>query len=51
MLDAIEELVTGERLLPSSDGFLGTMLFIDVAGSNQLAAEIGDKGSPSITFG
>jgi len=42
VLDAIEEFVTGTRPLPSPDRFLGTVLFVDVAGSTQLAAEIGD---------
>jgi class 3 adenylate cyclase len=43
MLDAIEEFVTGARPLPSPDRFLGTVLFVDVAGSTRLAAEIGDS--------
>ena len=43
VLDAIEEFVTGMRPLPSPDRFLGTVLFLDVAGSTQLAAEIGDS--------
>jgi class 3 adenylate cyclase/pimeloyl-ACP methyl ester carboxylesterase len=43
VLDAIEEFVTGARPLPSPDRFLGTVLFVDVAGSTQLAAEIGDS--------
>jgi len=43
VLDAIEEFVTGERPLPSPDRFLGTVLFIDVVGSTQLAARIGDR--------
>ena len=43
VLDAIEEFVTGMRPLPSPDRFVGTVLFIDVAGSTQLAAEIGDS--------
>ena len=43
VLDAIEEWVTGTRPLPSPDRFLGTVLFVDVAGSTQLAAEIGDS--------
>jgi pimeloyl-ACP methyl ester carboxylesterase len=42
VLDAIEEFVTGMRPLPSPDRFLGTVLFVDVVGSTQLAAEIGD---------
>jgi class 3 adenylate cyclase len=43
VLEAIEEFVTGERPLPSPDRFLGTVLFVDVAGSTRLAAEIGDS--------
>jgi class 3 adenylate cyclase len=43
VLDAIEEFVTGARPLPSPDRFLGTVLFVDVAGSTRLAAEIGDS--------
>jgi class 3 adenylate cyclase/pimeloyl-ACP methyl ester carboxylesterase len=43
VLDAIEEFVTGARPLPSPDRFLGTVLFVDVAGSTQLAARIGDR--------
>ena len=43
VLDAIEEFVTGLRPLPSPDRFLGTVLFVDVAGSTLLAAEIGDS--------
>ena len=31
------------RPLPSPDRFLGTVLFVDVVGSTQLAAEIGDS--------
>ena len=43
VLDAIEEWVTGARPLPSPDRFLGTVLFVDVAGSTRLAAETGDS--------
>ena len=43
VLDTIEEFVTGVRPLPSPDRFLGTVLFVDVVGSTQLAAEIGDS--------
>ena len=34
--------MTGARPLPNPDRFLGTVLFIDVAGSTELAARIGD---------
>ena len=43
VLDAIEEFVTGVPPLPSPDRFLGTVLFVDVVGSTQLAAAIGDS--------
>jgi class 3 adenylate cyclase len=43
VLDTIEEFVTGVRPVPSPERFLGTVLFIDVAGSTKLAAEIGDS--------
>ena len=43
VLDAIEEFVAGFRPLPSPDRFLGTVLFVDVVGSTQLAATIGDS--------
>jgi class 3 adenylate cyclase/pimeloyl-ACP methyl ester carboxylesterase len=43
ILDTIEEFVTGTRPLPSPDRFLGTVLFVDVVGSTQLAAAIGDS--------
>jgi len=43
VLDAVEEFVTGTRPLPSPDRFLGTVLFIDIVGSTQMAAQIGDR--------
>jgi class 3 adenylate cyclase len=43
VLDTIEGFVTGVRPVPSSDRFLGTVLFVDVADSTRLAAEIGDS--------
>ena len=43
VLDTIEEFVTGVRPVPSPDRFLGTVLFVDVAESTRLAAEIGDS--------
>jgi class 3 adenylate cyclase len=42
VLDTIERFVTGVRLAPSPDRFLGTVLFVDVAESTKLAAEVGD---------
>ena len=43
VLDTIEEFVTGVRPVPSRGRFLGTVLFVDVAESTRLAAEIGDS--------
>jgi class 3 adenylate cyclase len=43
VLDAVEVFVTGVRPVPSPDRFLGTVLFVDVAESTKLAAEIGDS--------
>ena len=38
----IEEFVTGSRPTPTTDRFLTTLLFIDLVGSTEQAAEIGD---------
>ena len=43
VLDTIEEFVTGVRPVPDPGRFLGTVLFVDVAESTRLAAEIGDS--------
>jgi len=43
VLDTVEEFVTGTRPLPSPDRFLGTVLFLDIVGSTQMAAQIGDR--------
>src|SRR5215467_6571171 len=43
VLDTIEGFVTGVRTIPSPGRFLGTVLFMDVADSTRLAAEIGDS--------
>jgi class 3 adenylate cyclase len=43
VLDTIEEFVTGVRQVSSPDRFLGTVLFVDVADSTSLAAQIGDS--------
>jgi class 3 adenylate cyclase len=43
VLDTIEKFVTGVRAVSSPDRFLGTVLFVDVAESTKLAAEIGDS--------
>jgi len=42
VLDTIERFVTGVQPVPSPDRFLGTVLFVDVAESTKLAAEVGD---------
>ena len=43
ILDAIEEFVTGERPLPATDRILATVVFIDVVGSTERAAAVGDR--------
>lgn len=43
VLDTIEKFVTGVGLALSPDRFLGTVLFVDVAESTKLAAEVGDS--------
>ena len=41
-LDEIEEFLTGARHAPASDRVLATVLFTDIAGSTERAAELGD---------
>ena len=43
LLDAIEEFVTGERHRPRTDRALATVLFTDIVGSTERAAELGDQ--------
>jgi pimeloyl-ACP methyl ester carboxylesterase len=43
ILDAIEEFATGERPLPARDRVLATVVFIDVVGSTERAAAVGDR--------
>jgi pimeloyl-ACP methyl ester carboxylesterase len=43
ILEAIEEFVTGERHLAEPDRILATVLFTDLVGSTQRAAELGDR--------
>ena len=43
VLDTVEEFVTGVRPVPNPDRFLGTVLFIDIVGSTQMAAQMGDR--------
>ena len=44
ILDEIEEFLTGVRRGPTSDRVLATVLFTDVVGSTERAAELGDRG-------
>ena len=41
--DAIEEFLTGRRLARRSDRVLATVLFTDICGSTDRAAEVGDR--------
>jgi pimeloyl-ACP methyl ester carboxylesterase/class 3 adenylate cyclase len=41
-IDHIEEFLTGERQAPASDRVLATILFADIAGSTEKAAQLGD---------
>ncbi len=43
ILSAIEEFVTGERPAPTIDRVLTTVLFIDIVGSTERAAAVGDR--------
>ena len=43
ILDEVEELVTGSRGAGSPDRILATVLFTDIVGSTERAAEMGDK--------
>jgi len=42
VLSDIQEFITGERPIDSSDRVLATVLFLDIASSTQRAAELGD---------
>jgi class 3 adenylate cyclase len=42
-LDEIEEFLTGTRPAPATDRVLATVLFTDIVGSTQRAAELGDR--------
>ena len=44
ILDEIEEFLTGQRHGPEPDRILATILFTDIVGSTDRAAELGDKG-------
>jgi len=43
LLDEIEEFVTGARRRPEPDRVLTTVMFVDVVGSTERAAELGDR--------
>jgi class 3 adenylate cyclase len=42
-LDEIEEFLTGARPAPAGDRILATLLFTDIVGSTELAAQMGDR--------
>lgn len=44
ILDEIEEFLTGVRRGPESDRVLATVMFLDVVGSTERAAALGDRG-------
>jgi class 3 adenylate cyclase len=43
ILDEVQEFVTGERQGPGGDRILATVLFTDIVGSTERAAELGDR--------
>ena len=43
VLDEIESFLTGERAAPPSNRVLSTVLFTDIVGSTQRAAQFGDE--------
>jgi class 3 adenylate cyclase/pimeloyl-ACP methyl ester carboxylesterase len=43
VIDAIEEFVTGSRPVPLYDRVLTTILFVDIVGSTERAAHLGDR--------
>jgi class 3 adenylate cyclase len=43
IVDEVEEFLTGTRTMPEPDRVLATVLFTDIVGSTQRAAELGDK--------
>lgn len=44
VLDEVEEFLTGVRQGPEPDRVLATVLFTDIVGSTERAAELGDQG-------
>jgi pimeloyl-ACP methyl ester carboxylesterase len=43
LLDEVEEFLTGVRPVPEPDRMLATVLFTDIVGSSERAAELGDR--------
>jgi class 3 adenylate cyclase len=43
IIDEVEEFLTGARRAPDADRVLATILFTDIVGSTERAAELGDK--------
>jgi pimeloyl-ACP methyl ester carboxylesterase len=43
VVDEVEEFLTGSRPVPEPDRMLATVLFTDIVGSTQRAAELGDR--------
>jgi class 3 adenylate cyclase len=43
VVDEVEEFLTGTRHAPEADRVLATVLFTDIVGSTELAAELGDR--------
>src|SRR5262249_7611996 len=43
LVDEVEEFLTGVRPVPEPDRVLATVLFTDIVGSTQRAAELGDR--------
>jgi class 3 adenylate cyclase len=43
ILDPIQEMITGKQPVPSMNRILMTVLFVDIAGSTDLAARLGDN--------
>jgi pimeloyl-ACP methyl ester carboxylesterase len=43
VIDEVEEFLTGSRPVPEPDRMLATVLFTDIVGSTQRAAELGDR--------
>src|SRR5688572_28606316 len=48
IVDAIEEFITGSRIIIEPDRVLATVVFTDIVGSTQRASETGDRGWRSL---